>query len=74
MVQGIEKRTYHRFEIPDSSLLYKKIGLFHEKKSKQFDYSTSVREWVVYSVFIILDLHFIKMLYFTVFFMNSDEE
>jgi len=32
MVQGIEKRTCHRFEIPGSSLLYKKIGLFHEKK------------------------------------------
>jgi hypothetical protein len=32
MIQGIEKRICHRFEIPGSSLLYKKIGLFHEKK------------------------------------------
>ena len=32
MVQGFEKRTCHRFEIPNSSLMYKKIGLFRQKK------------------------------------------
>lgn len=32
MVQGFEKRTCHRFEIPGSSLMYKKIGIFREKK------------------------------------------
>jgi Tfp pilus assembly protein PilZ len=26
MVQGFEKRTCHRFEVPGSSLMYKKIG------------------------------------------------
>jgi len=32
LVQGFEKRTCHRFEIPNSSLIYKKIGLFRQKK------------------------------------------
>lgn len=31
MVQGFEKRTCHRFEVPGSSLMYKKIGLLLSK-------------------------------------------
>ncbi len=31
MVQGFEKRTCHRFEVPGSSLMYKKIGLLFNK-------------------------------------------
>ncbi len=31
MVQGFEKRTCHRFEVPESSLMYKKIGLLFQK-------------------------------------------
>ena len=34
MVQGFEKRTCHRFEIPNSALMYKKIGFFRQKKYK----------------------------------------
>ncbi|MGC9364290.1 MAG: PilZ domain-containing protein [Fidelibacterota bacterium] len=32
MVQGFEKRTCHRFEIPNASLQYKTIGFFRSKK------------------------------------------
>jgi len=32
MVQGFEKRTCHRFDIPGLSLMYKKTGIFREKK------------------------------------------
>ncbi|MDO9547793.1 MAG: PilZ domain-containing protein [Candidatus Marinimicrobia bacterium] len=38
MVQGFEKRTCHRFEIPNSALMYKKIGFFRQKK-----YETTIR-------------------------------
>jgi Tfp pilus assembly protein PilZ len=32
LVQGFEKRTCHRFEIPGSFLMYKRIGLIRAKK------------------------------------------
>jgi len=32
LVQGFEKRTCHRFEIPDASLQYKTIGFFRAQK------------------------------------------
>ncbi|MCD6205244.1 MAG: PilZ domain-containing protein [Candidatus Marinimicrobia bacterium] len=38
MVQGFEKRTCHRFEIPNASLMYKRIGFFFPKK-----YENSIR-------------------------------
>ena len=32
MVQGFEKRTCHRFEVPNSALEYKRIGLIRQHK------------------------------------------